>query len=206
MEDIRRFYGSDPKGYAEATDRDKMPKAFLDVRDTFLDYVDEKARGDRILDAGCGPGDDTAYFVDQGYDAVGVDVTPEMVSLARDQHEVEYRVMDINNMDFEDETFDGVWANTVVFHVPLDGMQEDVEELYRVLRDDGVMHISYKLGADTEGREIEKDVDGVTLTQYRVTNDEARNMLEKAGFTIGEERTEVNTDGDRLFGNYFCQK
>ena len=50
------------------------------VHDRFLHYVRPKGR---ILDAGCGPGRDTAAFMARGYEVVAFDVIEEMVQLAR---------------------------------------------------------------------------------------------------------------------------
>jgi len=183
-----------------------MPQAFLDVRDAFLDYVDSAAPGDRLLDAGCGPGHDTDYFVEQGYGAVGVDLVPEMTAHARDTGDGDYAVMDITDIGARDAVFDGVWCNAAVFHVPPDTMRSGVAELSRVLMDGGVMHISYKLMTADMDREALMATGDVEHIQYRVTDAEARVMLTEAGLAVDEDWTEVNTDGDRLFGNYFCRK
>lgn len=201
MEDVQRFYGDDPEQYAANTDREKMPAAFHEVRDRFLAYVNDRATGQDILDAGCGPGHDTDYFMENGYDAVGVDVTPRMAAHADREQRGMYGVMDIGRLGFDDAAFDGVWCNTAIFHVPPERMRDDVTELYRVLDDDGVMHISYKLGDGVNT--VEKD--GTAVDQFLVSHDAAQEMLEDAGFTLLEaQRNPVGED--RVFGNYFCQK
>ncbi len=44
------------------------------------------ARGSRILDAGCGPGRVGALLHARGHDVVGVDVDPELIAAAREDH------------------------------------------------------------------------------------------------------------------------
>lgn len=201
MSDTRQFYGEDPEQYAANTDRDEMPQAFHEVRDTFLAYVDDHAPGQRILDAGCGPGHDTDYFVEQGYDVTGVDITPAMVSYAREHSRGTYQVMGVDELAFGDETFDGGWCNATIFHLPPERMQDGVDELYRVLQDDGVLHISYKLGDGT----VQQEKHGETVDQFRVSHDAAQEMLTAAGFDMLEAQRNPVT-ADRVFGNYFCQK
>ncbi len=52
-------------------------------------HPEEKAKkilnllpGNRILDLGCGPGRDAKVFVDQGFQVVGVDLSPQMIEMA----------------------------------------------------------------------------------------------------------------------------
>ncbi|MFB6268465.1 MAG: class I SAM-dependent methyltransferase, partial [Halobacterium sp.] len=53
--------------------------------DPFVDAVEDATGGTgaRVLDAGCGPGSDTAVFDDEGFDVVGVDVTQSFLREAR---------------------------------------------------------------------------------------------------------------------------
>jgi SAM-dependent methyltransferase len=43
-------------------------------------------RGSRILDAGCGPGRVGAYLAEAGHDVVGVDLDPELIAAAEQDH------------------------------------------------------------------------------------------------------------------------
>jgi uncharacterized protein len=48
-----------------------------------LDRVTAHAAGRPVVDAGCGPGHVTAYLADGGADALGIDLSPAMVTEAR---------------------------------------------------------------------------------------------------------------------------
>ncbi|MCW2740516.1 MAG: class SAM-dependent methyltransferase [Blastococcus sp.] len=43
-------------------------------------------RGSRVLDAGCGPGRVGGYLAEVGHDVVGVDVDPELIAAAEQDH------------------------------------------------------------------------------------------------------------------------
>ena len=102
------------------------------VIDQLLDAA-EVERGMRVLDAASGPGYVAAACAERGADVVGVDVTAEMVSLARTLCPgLEFRQADAEQLPFEDGAFDAVLANFLILHV---GRPEQVAAgLARVLR------------------------------------------------------------------------
>ncbi len=51
---------------------------------------------------------------------------------------VEYRQIDVQNIPFEDDSFDAVIANMMLYHVP--DLSRAVKEIGRVLKDDGVFY------------------------------------------------------------------
>ncbi len=102
------------------------------VIDQLLDAA-EVERGMRVLDAASGPGYVAAACAERGADVVGVDVTAEMVSLARTLCPgLEFRQADAEQLPFVDGSFDAVIANFLILHV---GRPEQVAAgLARVLR------------------------------------------------------------------------
>ena len=77
----------------------------------FIDEFISKLEGENILDLGCGPGRDLAYFVTRGLNAVGVDSSDRMIEICREK---KLRVIqkDFLNLDLEDYSIDGIWAYT----------------------------------------------------------------------------------------------
>jgi SAM-dependent methyltransferase len=72
----------------------------------------------RILDLGCGPGRDLVAFRDLGHMVVGLDGCPEFVAMARTVSGCEVWQQDLLAMTLPPASFDGVFANAVLFHVP----------------------------------------------------------------------------------------
>lgn len=105
----------------------------------------ESLPGDRILDVGCGPGADVETFVDEGYDAIGLDPTPSFLRVARDHvPDGSFVRGDMRHLPFDDGAFDGVWSCASLLHVPRPDVPETLWEFRRVLRTDGVVFLSLK--------------------------------------------------------------
>lgn len=102
-------------------------------------------RGRRLLDFGCGEGQLTTIFAALGAEVMGVDVSPELIGIARRRAEldgvtgsVELRTGDILEMEGLEETFDGLACNAVLHHVPLDTVYP---ALLRMVKKDGLVVI-----------------------------------------------------------------
>ena len=101
----------------------------------------------KILDVGCGTGFFSILLAREGHRVTGVDLTPGMIQgaerLAREELSQEaaercrFQVMDAENLDFADGTFDAVVSRNLTWTLP------DAEKAYRewrrVLKDDGIL-------------------------------------------------------------------
>ncbi len=98
--------------------------------------------GDRVLDVGCGAGDDVralAQLVGATGRAVGVDSSRTMIDAARQRarpgEPVEFHVADAERLDVPDGSFDGCRADRVLQHLSDPG--QAIKEMARVLRAGG---------------------------------------------------------------------
>lgn len=84
-----------------------------DIYSKFLHHVHS---GGHILDAGCGSGRDTKYFIDHGYQVTAIDGSKEMVSAAS-----KLTGLTVQHLQFDEiycqQEFDGIWACASVLHV-----------------------------------------------------------------------------------------
>ena len=87
----------------------------------------------RILDIGCGPGFFTINLSKLGHDVTGIDISSEMVTVAKENAEeqgltCDFKVMNANTLEFPDNTFDLIINRVVTWTLP------DLYECYRSQR------------------------------------------------------------------------
>jgi len=70
----------------------------------------------RLLDVGCGTGHWSAFFSEHGFVVNGVDISPEMIAVAREKRiaNVSFDVADAHRLPFEDGRFDVAAAITAL--------------------------------------------------------------------------------------------
>lgn len=106
--------------------------------------------GGKILDAGCGSGRDTLYFLKQGYEVVAMDASEEMVRLSSELTGKQTKLLKFEDVKFNKE-FDGIWACASLLHVPKAEIQFIMKKLVNGLKNNGIFYGSFKYG---EGEEI----------------------------------------------------
>jgi len=104
-----------------------------------------------ILDFGCGPGRDVQAFTRLGHRAIGLEGAPEFVAMARAATGCEVWQQDFLKLDLPDNTFDGIFANASLFHVPTQELPRVLRELRAALKSQGVLFSSNPRGNDEEG-------------------------------------------------------
>lgn len=104
-----------------------------------------------LLDFGCGPGRDLAYFRSLGHEPVGLDGCASFVAMARAATSCEVLHQDFLELDLPPARFHGVFANASLFHVPSQALPRVLSALRDTLRERGVLFCSNPWGADSEG-------------------------------------------------------
>jgi SAM-dependent methyltransferase len=103
--------------------------------------------GGPVVDVGCGPGHVTANLRDLGLDAFGIDLSPEMVRLARRDHPgLRFEVGSMTDLDVPDGSVGGALAWYSTQHVPDDDLPAVAAHLHRVLRPGGVAMLGFHVG------------------------------------------------------------
>jgi SAM-dependent methyltransferase len=103
-----------------------------------------------ILDFGCGPGRDLAYFRSLGHEAVGLEGCGAFCAMARETG-CEVLEQDFLALALPAGRFDGVFANASLFHVPGLELRRVLGELRAALKPRGVLFSSNPRGDDREG-------------------------------------------------------
>lgn len=135
-----------------------------EVYQKFLRYLPKEAR---ILDAGCGVGRDSRFFLNQGHKVLALDASLEMVRLASQVAGQEVLHMRFEEMPFQ-HAFDAVWANASLLHVPYASLKEIVRIFHKALVPSGIFYASFKYGSSMRqaGERFFSDMNEAMLVPY----------------------------------------
>ena len=152
----------------------------LRLYDEMARFTERLAAGARVLDAGCGPGRDAAWLAEQGYAAMGVDLSGGMLREGRARGvTVPLIQADIGHLPFEQGSFDGVWACASLLHIPRSRLPKVLQELARVVHP-GLFYAAVKGGS---GHEWIESAGGRHLFVYWRLS-ELRMAISGAGFEV----------------------
>lgn len=107
----------------------------------FLQAIEAK-KPFKILDLGCGPGRDLKYFSEQGHQAIGIDGAKSFCQMAREYSKCEVWEQNFLNMILPPATFDGVFANAALFHIPQAELHRVLKDLNSCLKPGGILFAS----------------------------------------------------------------
>ena len=96
-------------------------------------------RTGRLLEIGCGSGASVRAAVDLGWDAVGLDIDPQLIRLGKNEWDVDLRCMPFLENDFEAASFDFIKLRDVVEHLP--NPYDILVEIKRLLSPEGILLI-----------------------------------------------------------------
>jgi SAM-dependent methyltransferase len=114
-------------------------------------FLDRLPPGARVLELGCGGGQDAARMKARGFDVDATDATPAMVAKANERWGVGARVMAFDELDAEG-AYDGIWAHASLLHCPRAALPAVLARITHALKPGGWHFASYKLG-EAEGRD-----------------------------------------------------
>lgn len=151
----------------------------------FAEMVDEMGV---IADIGCGPGHVADYLHGVGASVIGIDLSPEMVAVARTRSpDIPFAVGSMLALDVPDAAWGGVVAFYSIIHLPPEARPRALAEFYRALRPGGLLLLAFHIG-DEHGDE-QRHLDewwgrAVSLDVWFLDPREIEAMLRAAGFTI----------------------
>jgi SAM-dependent methyltransferase len=188
LADTRTSYDTDAGAYAAQVDGLLEQSPYLRAGlALFADSVRD-AGGGPVADVGCGPGYVTRHLHDLGADAFGIDLSPEMVALARRDHPgLRFEVGTMTDLDLADGSVAGVLAFWSVIHVPDHAVPGVFAEFHRVLRPGGPLLVGFHVGDGTRTSIEGYSGRPIHVESHRRRPDQVSGWLRDAGFTIEAE-------------------
>ena len=102
-------------------------------------------KGMKVLDVGCGTGNQSLKLARMGLHVTGIDKSSKMLDIARQKareeglQNVDFLYMDAENLEFEDETFDGALSVTAFEFLP--NPERVLGEMVRVVKKGGTIAV-----------------------------------------------------------------
>jgi ubiquinone/menaquinone biosynthesis C-methylase UbiE len=102
-------------------------------------------KGCRVLEVGCGTGrlwENYPELIDTFSELVLTDISKGMVDIVRENYagrnNIQIQAMDVLDMPFEENSFDIIVANSMLYHV--NDVELALENIHRILRDNGIYY------------------------------------------------------------------
>nr|WP_246127957.1 class I SAM-dependent methyltransferase [Amycolatopsis rhizosphaerae] len=152
-----------------------------------------------VADIGCGPGQVTAHLHALGLNTFGIDLSAEMIALARRAHPgLRFDEGSMTALDLADEMLGGILAFFSTIHTPPRQLPTVFTEFGRVLAPGGYLLLGFLAGDDPLPREVDHKV---TLA-YQWSPGSLAELLRQAGFAeVGRLRREPH-EAERFHSGY----
>jgi SAM-dependent methyltransferase len=186
LNETRESYDTDAAGYAEKV------RGLLDdrpyLRAGLAVFAEAVRDGGAVADVGCGPGYVTRHLHDLGVDAFGIDLSPEMIAIARRDHpDLGFEVGSMTDLPLADGSLGGVLAFWSVIHIPDSAVPGVFEEFRRVLRPGGSVLVGFHVGDETRHSTIGYTGRSINVDSHRRTSEQISQWLRDAGFAVEAE-------------------
>ncbi|HCJ67693.1 MAG TPA: hypothetical protein DHV62_10375 [Elusimicrobia bacterium] len=180
-ENVIAIYNEVAEQYTTTFFNPKTLQAEIFYLEKFLSVV---KKGGKIIDVGCGPGIETKFIIGKGFRYEGIDLSQKMIEIAkRNNPTATFRIMDMHELNYSDNEFDGIMALESLIHLPKSEVRTIITDLCRILKPGGVILLALQKG---KGEKIisfpfQKEKKCL-LTLFTI--DEMKNLLSESGFKV----------------------
>ncbi|MEU9150909.1 class I SAM-dependent methyltransferase [Streptomyces sp. NPDC048417] len=184
IETTRTSYDAIAKDYSAAYPGLPERPVDLSLIAAFAQLV--KANGTApVADLGSGPGHITAHLNELGVPAFGIDLSPAMVTLAREAHPaLRFHRGSMTSLDLPDATLGGILALYSIIHIPDDRLPETFAGFHRVLVPGGHVLLAFQKGEQPGLHLTERFGHEIDLQYYWRPAYAVGDMLAKAGLEV----------------------
>ena len=133
-------------GYDRIGERYTEERGKFDIRNELKEFCSKLPPNGKVLDAGCGTGIPVGrHLIRNGFEVVGIDISKTMVATAR-RNLPEAMILQMNMVDinFPPESFDGLISCYALIHVPRERHAGIFQSFHTILKDQGaILAVSY---------------------------------------------------------------
>jgi ubiquinone/menaquinone biosynthesis C-methylase UbiE len=177
FQDTINWYNQNAAEYSKSN----LDYISLDLLKEFSDLISFK----RVLDAGCAAGRDSQILSENGFEVTGIDISSEFIKIAKKNNpNITFIEGNFLDLPFENNSFGGVWAHASLVHLETVGdVKKSLSEFYRVLKDNGIIHILVKAKLNDKKFAVVSDKLSKhdRFFQY-FTSQEVEDLTKQAGF------------------------
>jgi SAM-dependent methyltransferase len=184
LDETRTAYDTVAGDYAEQL-KDALAEVPLEraLLGAFAELV-EADGGGPVADVGCGPGRITTYLDRLGVDVRGVDLSPEMVAVARRLYPgIPFAVGTMTDLDLADGALAGLVAWYSIIHTPPERLPLVFAEFARVVRPGGRLVMAFQVG-DEKVRVEQAYGHAIACDAYRLSPVRIADLLAAAGLEV----------------------
>jgi len=179
LETTRTAYDTIADAYVEYV-RDEM--AAQPFERAMLGVFAELVQGP-VLEVGCGPGRISAHLRDLGARVSGIDLSPEMIAIARRTYpDLRFDVGSMTDLELPEAGLGGIVAWYSLFYVPPERQPDVLATFHRALAPGGVLLLAFHGGEDERRHHNQLGGYDVQLTSYWLDPDRVERDLNAAGF------------------------
>jgi len=114
------------------------------ARETFEFIKKQNTQNQKILDLGCGQGQDSIFFADNGFQVTAMDWSKEALSSIVDKR-IKKVCQDMRNLStFKPKTFDVVYCVFSIHFFRIEESQKIIDQIQQVLKQDGLLALIAK--------------------------------------------------------------
>ncbi|PIR48637.1 hypothetical protein COU80_02925 [Candidatus Peregrinibacteria bacterium CG10_big_fil_rev_8_21_14_0_10_55_24] len=145
----------------DATYKKRKMVSPLDFTIKAYDYLKDHPQSS-LLDVGCGDGRDALFFTEKNMHVTAIDFSQEAIcKLMTKNPSIDARVMNMENMDFPDESFDAIYAHLSLHYFDDRTTDRIFLNIHRMLKPEGYFFVKCKSVHDPlfgKGEKIEEDM------------------------------------------------
>lgn len=174
-----------------------MSDNLIALAQQLVEHIGQK---DIVVDIGCGTGRDMAWFERHKIKTIGVDLSMGMLAYAKENVHGKLISMNMRNLGFCDDFFDGAWCCASLIHLPKAEAIYALQEIHRILKLGGMLILSIQEG-NTEGWE-EGSIAGAKRFFARYQENEMMDLLSENRFAV--LKTDSSQTVERSWLSFVC--